>query len=137
MRGAENENERASHERGLRFIEVMAGFSIGCILVILAIDKLTRVGHVALCMFCVALPILLLIRADGEPPAPYHFKNTTGFVIVTVGVVLDVIGFGLLVWQQLPIAAKLYFWAVVVCMISWCLFGRWHSVKAAFNKMWG
>lgn len=137
MTKAARHDSPANHERGIRHIEIMAGFSVACVLTLAFMDNLTTSGHTALGMFSVAAPMLVLLRIDGEPPPPYHLENFWGFLILWLGLLLDVLGFGFLIWQKLHWAAIAYFCTIPTCLVVWTIIGRWRPLMAAIENATG
>jgi hypothetical protein len=99
--------------------DAIAGFDFGCILTLTFTHPLYDSGKIALCLFAISLPSIVISRIGY-----WHVgqrKPVLGklhvFVEVLAGQLLSVVGFGFMLWQTYWLAAVTFSVAVVVCVM--------------------
>jgi hypothetical protein len=101
-----------------RVHDAIAGFDFGCILTLTFSHSLELTGKIALCLFSISLPSIVVSRISY-----WHVtqrKAVLGklhiFIEVLAGQIFAVLAFGFLLWQTYWLAALTYAFAVASCV---------------------
>ncbi len=98
--------------------DAIAGFDFGCILTLTFTRPLNASGEIALCLFAISLPSIVISRIGYWHV--HQQKPVLGklhvFVEVLAGQLLAVIGFGFMLWQAYWLASIAYAVAVLSCV---------------------